>query len=241
MLAEYISKEDLEFMAIQALSGFERKNGTIQKWPVPLDAFIETHLGLTLQVKKLDPDLLGYLSVKDRIITINESLDTYGCPQNEGRFNFTLAHEGGHEIAHAPQVRRTAELRDLFNKPREEDSTIFCRKTNAKAQIEYQANYIGAALLMPKKLMHQFWQDRFGDLRQRDETNLLHSVRYDDDFVAAVERRRGDDSDTALLEEHFRPNAKEFAVSPETFCRRLRTLGLLGNSNNREFFSHARA
>lgn len=241
MLAEYISPEDLELMAISALSGFERKKGTIAKWPVPLDQFIEGHLGLTIQFSQLPADVLGCLSVKDRIVTVNECLDTYGRPQNEGRCNFTIAHEGGHEIAHAPQIRTTAELRDLFGKPSDTDTTILCRKGNQDARIEFQANYIGAAILMPKKLMHQFWKDHYGDLRQRDESGLLHKLRYDDDYVADVARLRGDDGDAALLEEYFRPIAKEFTVSPEAFCRRLKTLGLLGNGNNRELFSHAHA
>jgi Zn-dependent peptidase ImmA (M78 family) len=238
MLAEYISQEDLELMAIGALSGFERKHGAILKWPVPLDQFIEQHLGLTIQFSQLPPNILGCLSVKDRIVTINEVLDTYGRPQNEGRCNFTIAHEGGHEIAHAPQIRTRAELQDLFGKPSNTDTTILCRKDNQDAKIEYQANYIGAATLMPKKLMHLFWKDRFGDLRQRDERALLHKIRLDEDFVSNVGRmRRGDDGDDALLEEHFRGIAKEFTVSPEAFCRRLRTLGLLGSQNSRELFA----
>ncbi len=239
MLAEYISPEDLEYMAMDALSSFERKHGTIQKWPVPLDQFIESHLGLTIQFCSMEPEILGCLNVKDRIVSINESLDTFGRPQNEGRCNFTIAHEGGHEIAHAPQIRTTAQLRDLFGKQATNDTTILCRKGDQNINIEFQANYIGAATLMPKKLMHVFWKDRFGDLRQRDEQAVLHKIRYDDDFAAGVERMRGNQSDAALLEEHFRPIAKEFAVSPEAFCRRLRTLGLLGNSNNRELFAHA--
>lgn len=236
MLAEFISKEDLEFMAIDAVSGFERKHAKIIKPPVPLDQIIEGHLGLTIQFSPLPAEVLGYLSVKDRIVTINEGLDTYGRPQNEGRCNFTIAHEGGHEIAHAPQIRTTAELRDLFRKPSDTETTILCRKDNQDTKIEYQANYIGAALLMPKKLMHQFWHDRFGDLRQLAEDALLHKLRLDEDFVWGVERIRGGGKE-ALLEEHFRPIASDFRVSPEAFCRRLRTLGLLGSQKNMGMFA----
>ena len=241
MLDDYISKEDLEVMAIDAISGFELNNGQILKPPVPLDQIMEGHLGLTIQFSgQLPADVLGCLSVKDRIVTINERLDTYGCPQNEGRCNFTIAHEGGHEIAHAPYLRTTTDLRDLFGRGAAPVTTILCRKDNQNAKIEFQANYIGAALLMPKKLMHQFWQDRFGSLQQLDENALLHKLRLDNNFLAVVNRMRGDDND-ALLEEHFRPIAKEFTVSPEAFCRRLKTLGLLGSHNNGELFARAGA
>ena len=237
MKVSYIRPEDMEYMALDALCGFERKFGKILQPPVPLDDLVESYLGLTVQFKSLPPGVLGCLSVKDKIVTISEELDTYGHPQMEGRFNFTLAHEAGHELAHAPEIRQKAKMADLFKSPGGENTTILCRTGEQDADIEFQANYIGAALLMPKKLIHPFWTERYGDLRQRDMASMLAKLRRDSDFVGSVLRIRGHDGDDDLLDEHFRTDAKSFGVSPVAFCRRLKTLGLLGDHLNKELFA----
>lgn len=238
MAVPFIRLEDMEFMALDALCGFERKFGKILQPPVPLDNLVESHLGLTVQFSQLPPGVLGCLSVKDKLVTISEGLDTYGHPQKEGRYNFTLAHEAGHEICHAPEIRQKAKMADLFALSNQMGETILCRAGEQDVDIEFQANYIGAALLMPKKLIHPFWTETYGDLRQLDTVSLLAKLRMDSDFIGSVLRIRGHDGDNELLEEHFRPAAKSFAVSPAAFCRRMKTLGLLGDQSNKELFAH---
>lgn len=238
MKVSFIRPEDMEYMALNAICGFERKFGKILQPPVPLDDIVESYLGLTVQFKSLPPGVLGCLSVSEKLVTISEGLDTYGHPQKEGRYNFTLAHEAGHEIAHAPEVRQKARMADLFTLPDNAEGTILCRASEQDADIEFQANYIGAVLLMPKKLIHPFWTESYGDLRQLDTVSLLAKLRRDSDFTGSVLCFRGHDGDNELLEEHFRPAAKSFAVSPVAFCRRLKTLGLLGDHSNKELFAH---
>lgn len=232
---DYMSPEDLEFAAISLLSSFEKKSGRILLPPVPLDQIIENHLGLTIQFSPMKPNELGSLSVLQKIVTINERLGD-GTPQTEGRYNFTLAHEAAHEILHAPRLRQKAAMPLLFMDSQLEQ-TILCRTDNQKAVVEYQANTTGAAIAMPKRLVLEVWKDRFGDILQLEEESLLACLRRDADFVSEICRKRGSDDDNNLLQEHFRPMAKVFAVSPEALCIRLKTLGLLGSSNNRELFA----
>ena len=49
----------------------------------------------------LDPDILGAIYFDERRIVIDESLDSEERPEFEGRYRFTLAHEGaGHWRLH---------------------------------------------------------------------------------------------------------------------------------------------
>ena len=55
----------------------------------------------------LDPDILGAIFFDERRIVIDESLDPEENPSKEGRYRFTLAHEGGgHWRLHRRPVRQ---------------------------------------------------------------------------------------------------------------------------------------
>ena len=71
------------------------------------------------------------------MIQVNASAES-----NEGRYNFTIAHEIGHHVLHR-QVYLEASAENASN--------ILCRDTNDKPLIEQQADRFAAALLMPQQ------------------------------------------------------------------------------------------
>ena len=82
-------------------------------------------------------DLLGETYIKDKMVVINENLE-----RQEGRMNFTAAHEIGHIILHASLKDKT--------------HGILCRKDegfdgNKKGALEWQADKFAAFLLMPSE------------------------------------------------------------------------------------------
>ena len=75
-------------------------------------SFINTHrqFGVPRSGLGLDPDILGAMFFDEDRIVIDESLDPEENPSKEGRYRFTLAHEGGghwrlHRLC-SPSTRR---------------------------------------------------------------------------------------------------------------------------------------
>jgi len=120
----------------------------------PLDQITEIILNCNIIYQNLDQyqhGLLGIADYKQKIIWIDESLDCYeDCNlSDEGRLNFTLAHEIGHFILH----------KKLYEN---DDFTDFHNETNPIGKrIEIQANIFAEMLMMPSKLICQKWQNDF--------------------------------------------------------------------------------
>ena len=78
----------------------------------------------------------------------------------EGRYRFTLAHEGGgHWRLHRGLVRSDHDQEVLFAdvpKP-----TVICRSSKAKERVEWQADFYASCLLMPRKLVFAAWDEMF--------------------------------------------------------------------------------
>ena len=90
-------------------------------------------------------DVLAAINITAKVITINSSKD-YELFSNEGRKNFTIAHELGHYVLHRDMKRSS------FVAPQTE--IIFCREIgNFKGNIERQADLFAVYLLMPENLV----------------------------------------------------------------------------------------
>lgn len=105
-LVPYLSEEQIERDAALLLAEYERKRGVVIRLPVPIEEIVEKHLKLGIEFDdthrlfdvprtSLDPDILGAIFFDDRRIVIDDSLDPEENPSKEGRYRFTLAHEGG--------------------------------------------------------------------------------------------------------------------------------------------------
>src|SRR3712207_4424629 len=112
--------------------------------PIPIEEIVEKHLKLRVEFDdlhevlgvprsraELDPDIFGAIWLETGNIVIDKSLDPEEWPGREGRYRFTLAHEGGgHWRLHRPLVPSTKGQRSLLI-----DSarpTVICRTSQAK-------------------------------------------------------------------------------------------------------------
>jgi Zn-dependent peptidase ImmA (M78 family) len=234
----FIPDETIERDAEALLSEYAHSSGVDVKAPVPIEDIIEKHLKLRLEFNDLhrlfgvprgiQADIFGAIWLETGEIVIDVSLDPEEHPSIEGRYRFTLAHEGGgHERLHRPLVLANSGQGSLFgDTPR---PIVVCRTSQAKERVEFQADLYASCLLMPRKLVKQAWFERFGNdhprvLRRKDR--IVVPGDSEDEIVTAV-RAFDEMRDNEAMEHFARPFAKHFLVSPVAMRIRLERLGLL--------------
>jgi Zn-dependent peptidase ImmA (M78 family) len=159
----------------------------------------------------------------------DESLDPDENPSREGRYRYTLAHEGGghwrlhrHLFAHGSARPALFEMQPI--------PSVICRSSRAKEPIEWQADFYASCLLMPRKLVFAAWDEMFPDRKQRviqPRTPIEHrhvEITRFEGFIACGESTEKDD---LVLERFAKPFARKFLVSPVAMRIRLEKLGLL--------------
>lgn len=169
----YRSKDKLEEIAENHLEVY---NSSLITRPseITITDFIERHLGLELKFLPIceDGKTLGYmvfkpvqiiiyniyegtkqqLNISEPSVIVDSELSDN--TKEIGRFRFTCAHEAAHWILH-----RDVFLQDSYKPVISDSEDIFNDKYNEDYQdniandirMEWQANYLGGALLMPKK------------------------------------------------------------------------------------------
>ena len=105
----YLREEQIERDAAALLAEYEQARGVQIDPPVPdrghrreapearsrVRRHAPTVRRSALRHSGLEPDILGAMFFDERRIVIDESLDPEENPSEEGRYRFTLAHEGG--------------------------------------------------------------------------------------------------------------------------------------------------
>ena len=103
----YLSDEVIERDAVALLAEYAQARGVTVKPPIPIEDIVEKHLKLRIEfddTHKLfgvprgsdqDADILGAIFFDEARIVIDESLDPEENPAKEGRYFYTVAHEGG--------------------------------------------------------------------------------------------------------------------------------------------------
>ena len=167
MKVPWISKEKLALKAMDLMEAFQEMAGYSVRPPIPVEDIIERSLGLRLLYEDLEKvfgskDVLGATYVESGVICINERLFEHS---SEGRLVFTCAHEAGHWVLH----RRYVDVEETHNSKSE---AIVCNLKNAKAPIEWQADYFAACLLMPEKETREAFQKVCGP-----EPVVINNVR----------------------------------------------------------------
>ncbi len=190
--SKILSKSDIEDEAVVFLK--ENSPNSLQKLGMlDLESIAELKLGLKIEYQKLDDngELLGmtifktgYVDVLDEnnkickkkfekgTIILNEIL--INDLKQQGRYQFTLAHELGHWILHRKEFIEDENQINLFNivGNTTENDYIKCLNRDVEYNnvisnklktdldwLEWQANYFGASILMPKKLIKQYYLD----------------------------------------------------------------------------------
>lgn len=230
----YIADDAIERDAEALLGEFAHARGVEIRAPIPIEDIVEKHLKLRVEFDDLherlgvprsgiglDPDIFGAIWLESGHIVIDECLDPEERPEREGRYRFTLAHEGGgHWRLHRPLVRPTRDQGSLLIDAAR--PTVVCRSSQAKERVEWQADFYASCLLMPRKMVFAAWDEAFPDRKQRvlqPETPCEHPfVEIGRDF---------DDDQDRVLDSFARPFAEGFLVSPIAMRIRLEKLGLL--------------
>lgn len=239
----YLAENAIEDDAGALLAEFAQVRGALITPPIPIEDIVEKHLKLGIEfddthrlfrVPRRDagPDILGAMFFDERRIVIDESLDPEEHPPTEGRYRFTLAHEGGgHWRLHRRLFANDSAQTKLFGGTA--TATVICRSSQAKARVEWQADFHASCLLMPKKLMFEAWRQEFG---------TCEPIIFDPEKHGAAMIRRqwnGSRSIGEVVREMFRSDydhfsdriarhfAPMFCVSAQAMRIRLEKLGLL--------------
>jgi Zn-dependent peptidase ImmA (M78 family) len=241
MKVPFLREDEIERDAKALLTDFERAWSMRIAAPVPIEDIIEKHLKLGVEFDdmhrlfgvprskaSLEPDILGAIYFDERRIVIDEALDPEENPSKEGRYRFTLAHEGGghwrlHRHLFAKDSAQYCLLEDLTR------SAVVCRSSQAKEPVEWQADFYASCLLMPRALVMQAWLERFPDGRPRvvEGSRRKVIVSMTDPKERELEAKVEEWENEQAMEQVARPFAAQFIVSPIAMRIRLEKLGLL--------------
>ena len=254
MLVPYLSDEKIERDAAALLAEYGQKIGAAIVLPVPIEDIIEKYLKLGIEFddthrrfgvprSRLDgePDILGAIFFDERRIVIDESLDPEESPHKEGRYRFTLAHEGGgHWRLHHKLFANNPAQAALFPGPA--TPAVICRSSQVKERVEWQADFYASCLLMPRNLVMEAWNEMFPDSKSRVIAPL---IPIDHPYVELrrVEHQSGFLSFKTvdnMLDDIANPLSEKFLVSISAMRIRLEKLGLLLREvpHQRIFASH---
>jgi hypothetical protein len=240
----YLADEAIERDSVSLIKEYEHARGVTIEPPIPIEDILEKHLKLRIEFDDLharhnvprpengQTDILGAI-YGDGSIFIDESLDPEENPVREGRYRFTLAHEGGgHWRLHQHLIKEDTAQASLFS----DDGApkFICRSSQAKERVEWQADFYASCLLMPRKMVFAVWDEFFPDRKQRvlqPKTPIEHSFveipKYG--FQLSGQMLECETEDEAL-ERFCKPLADRFLVSPIAMRIRLEKLGLLHRS-----------
>jgi hypothetical protein len=217
----YLSEDEIERDATALLAEYAQKRGLVIAPPIPIDDIVEKHLKLGVEFDDThrlfgvprdpegDADILGAIFFDERRIVIDEILDPEENSFKEGRYRFTLAHEGGgHWRLHRPLFAKDPAQAALFGAPT--PPAVVCRSSQAKERVEWQADFYASCLLMPKNLLISAWRGRFGNtngriLTRKNRPSLPGNLN--DEMVKALQELDQQRDDEAL-NEYVRPFAE---------------------------------
>lgn len=139
MILERIKIRDIEAEAADVLTGFFDSNE--YTFPIPIEDIAESQ-GLAIQYGKFSEDDVS------GILRRNNGQGQVYVSSDEPRYRqvFTIAHELGHFLLHA----NTKPEEVLYRK----DTITLTREDR---QIESEANWFAAAMLMPKEKFTKYW------------------------------------------------------------------------------------
>lgn len=235
----YLAEETIERNAAALLAEFAHSRGIVLTPPIPIEDIVEKHLGLSIDFDDLharfsvprpengQTDILGAI-YSDGSIFIDETLDPEENPAREGRYRFTVAHEGcGHwELHRHLFLRGTAQASHFDGESRPE---FICRSNQSKERVEWQADFYASCVLMPRCMIHRAWEAHFGDSQPRAVSLPRQEdlSQYSDPVMRQTLVEWRAESVDARLREFSVPFAFDFGVSATAMRIRLEKLGLL--------------
>ena len=158
---DWLKQEEIEGSAQQLLHGYQNMNGILLEPPVPIENIIQRFLKLKLEIDDLRGelghlDVIGAIYFDEQRIAIDSTLE-----DEDGRFNFTCAHEAMHWILHRRYFINNPNQLVLFGNDDDRPSSFVCRGSQSREPHEWQADYGAACLLMPRHLLIGTVKNRF--------------------------------------------------------------------------------
>ena len=150
----YFKTEELDERCEQIVADFMRRHSGGYRLPIPTDDIIRMieaeadDLDMYANLPEGQDGYTDFLFDRKPQVKISARLSD---PRYENRLRFTLGHEYGHVWFHAPLWRKSAQEPD--SRPAEPCWTCHRENIETAAEndwMEFQAGYIGGALLMPK-------------------------------------------------------------------------------------------
>jgi hypothetical protein len=234
IFVSYVPDEAIERDAEALLTEYSRARGIVIEPPIAVEDIVEKYLKLRVEFDDLhrlfnaprkplqfEPDILGAIYFGGKRVVIDESLDPEEYPTKEGRYRYTLAHEGAHWRLHHGLIGKESPegvILDGSTAP-----SVVCRSSEAKARIEIQADRHASCVLMPRALVFGAWEEAFPDRKPR----ILQPGSLTDHPFAVIAHDEFSESEDQALEFFARPLAERFLVSPIAMRIRLEKLGLL--------------
>lgn len=157
-----------------------------------------------------------YIFDGERKVAIDKSLDPEAFPQMLGRYNYSVGHEAGHWIIHAPDMLADEAAPLLLGE--RGTPTILCRSSN-RDERERQADRFAGYLLMPRDLVREAWYAEYGENSK--------AVNVFDELREQRERFHLPPDSKKVFCRIARDFASVFAVSPEAMQIRLSELGFI--------------
>ena len=234
----YLRKETIERDAESLLADFAQARGRVIAPPVPIEDIVEKHLKLRFEFDDThrlfglwglrlndDPAILGAIYFDEKRIVIDESLDPDERPVMEGRFRFTLAHEGcGHWRLHRHLAGTSRKRAQEALMP-----SVVCRKSDARERTEWQADYYASCVLMPRSMVYGVWHERFGDTKPRlfKRHSRFDTSGVENSIIREALEKQERCRDESALDAFLKPFAERFRVSTIAMRIRLEQLRLL--------------
>jgi hypothetical protein len=211
----YISQKDIEIIGESVLRDYNKRSISRNLFPFDIAAFAKEYLKLDIYHRRLSDSgkLMGLTTYRDILlelefatgnveikvpedtILVEEKLLSY---ENRRRERFTVAHECAHQVIARIEERQTG---SSFRNKLESGRTYSCRELKtAEDWSEWQANSLGAVLLMPRfdvtaelnKGFAPFRPTLYGNRFNSHDYRRIKALadRYEVSFMAMVVRLR---------------------------------------------------
>jgi hypothetical protein len=181
--------------------------------PVNVEQFLEFYLGLNIEYKALSYDhkILGLTVFNDCVVFVVDEISRRQVPlgvsegtvfidpillqkRSTARRRFTAMHEGAHWLIH----REAFSADNPFGTPGVFDNKFLAAKTgridysrcqthrNDSERIERQADFLAAAMLMPKATLRMAFREFFHDCGEKPRTLVRGRSTADDCLADAL-------------------------------------------------------
>jgi hypothetical protein len=247
-LVPYLSEAAIERDAAALLAEYAHARGVAIAPPILIEDIVEKHLKLCIEFHdthklfgiprdaECNADILGAIFFDEARIVIDESLDPEERPGIEGRYRFTLAHEGGgHWRLHRHLFAKDLAQPALFGAS--EAPSFVCRSSEAKKRQEWQADFHASCLLMPRYLVFDAWGRSFGTQKPFIFDPARHATRprwNGPRLMSAVLQGIFEPDHGYIFDQFARAFAPLFCVSIQAMRIRLEKLGLLLHEGNQQ-------